>query len=80
MPQGNQVVAEVLPAHDAETINSSKAQCRLGQPVNRVRCGRYVASLDQLPEMTPYRGTGDSQGKKETRGLPNARERIQSGP
>ena len=40
---------EVLPAYDGETISSHKAQHKLGQQVNRVRCQRYVDSLDQLP-------------------------------
>ena len=44
-----QSIADVLPAHDAETISSSKAQHRLGKLVNRVRYERYVSSLDQLP-------------------------------
>ena len=66
-------MAEVLPAHDAETISSSKAQHRLGKLVNRVGCERYVASLDQLPEKTPQRGTGDPQENKETRIVAKAR-------
>ena len=74
-----QSVSDVLPAHDAETISSSKTQRRLGKLVNRVRCERYVASLDQLPETRPQRETGDSQGKKETRGLAKARQGSQSG-
>lgn len=41
---------EVLLAHDAEMISSRKAQHKLGQQVNPVRCHRYVASLDQLLE------------------------------
>ena len=39
---------EVLPAHNAKTVSFSKAQRRLGKLVNRVRCERYVDSLDQL--------------------------------
>ena len=74
-----QSVADMLPAHDAETISSSKAQHRLGNLVNRVRYERYVASLDQLPETRPQRGTGDSQGEKEAQGLCKARQRSQSG-
>ena len=71
-----QSVAEVLLAHDAETISSSKAQHRL---VNRVRYERYVSSLDQLSETRAQRDTGDSQGEKETRDLANARQRSQLG-
>ena len=41
-----QSVADVLPAHDVETISSSKAQHRLGKLVNRVRYERYVSLLD----------------------------------
>ena len=62
-----QSVAGVLPAHDAETIRSSKAQHRLGKLVNRVHYERYVSSLDQLPETRPQRDTSESQGEKETR-------------
>ena len=61
-----QSVADVLPAHHAETISSSKAQHRQGKLVNRVRCERFVAKLDQLPEKRPQRETGDSQSEKET--------------
>ena len=75
-----QSIAEVLPAHDAETTSSSKTQHRLGKLVNRVRCERYVASLEQLPEMTPPRGTGDPHGEKETKGFAKARQRKQPGP
>ena len=75
-----QSIAEALPAHDAETINSSKAQYRLGKLVNRVRYNGYVASLEQLPETTPPRGKGDPNGEKETRSFAKARQRIQSGP
>ena len=50
-----QSAADVLPAHDAKTISSSKAQQRLGKLVNRVRYERYVSSLDQLPKMRPQR-------------------------
>ena len=75
-----QAIAEVLPAHDAETTSSSKAQYRLGKQVNRVRYDKYVASLEQLPETTPPRGTGDPSGEKETRGPAKARQGIQSGP
>ena len=74
-----QSFAEVLPAHDAETISSSKAQHIPGKLVNRVRYERYGASLDQLSETTPQRGTGDSQGVKETQGLARAQQRSQSG-
>ena len=74
-----QSVADVLPAHDAETISSSKAQQRLGKLVNRVRCERHVSSLDQLPETRPQRDTGESQGEAETRDLAKARQRSQSG-
>ena len=41
--------AEVLPAHDAATMSSHKAQHKLGQQVNRVRYQRHVSSLKQLP-------------------------------
>ena len=75
-----QSIAEVLPAHDAETTTSSKAQYRLGKLVHRVRYDRYVASLEQLPETTSPRGTGDPNGEKETRGSAKARKRSQSGP
>ena len=70
-----QSVSGVLLAHNAETISSSKAQHRLGKLVDRVRFEKYVASLDQLPETTPQRGTGDPQGEKEMRGLAKVRQR-----
>ena len=75
-----QPVEEVLPAHDAETISSGKAQHRLGKLTNRVRYDRYLASIDELPETRRQQGTGDLQGEKETRGLAKARQRSQSGP
>ena len=75
-----QSIAEVLPAHDAETTSSSKAQYRLGKPVNRVRYHRFAAYLEQLPETPPPRGTGDPNGEKEMRGFAKARQRSQSGP
>ena len=74
-----QSVADVLPAHDAETIRSNKAQHRLGKLINRVQCERYVSSLDQLPETRPQRDTSESQGEKETRDLAKVRQRSQSG-
>ena len=55
-----QSIADVLPAHDAETISSSKAQHRLGKLVNRVHYERCVSSLDQLPETRPQRDTSES--------------------
>ena len=70
-----QSVADVLPAHDAETFRSSKVQHRLGKLVNRVHYERYVSSLDQLPETRP----SASQGEKETRDLAKARQRSQPG-
>ena len=74
-----QPVADVLPAHDAETISSSKTQHRLGKLVNRVYYERYASSLDQLPETRPQRDTSETQGEKETRDLAKARQRSQSG-
>ena len=74
-----QSVADVLPAHDAETISSSKAQHKQGKLVNRVRYEGYVTALDQLPETRPQRDAGDSQGGKETRDLPKVRSRSPSG-
>ena len=41
-----QSIAEVLPAHDAETTSSSKALHRLEKVVNRVRYDVYVKSLE----------------------------------
>ena len=73
-------VAGVLPAHNAENTCASKAQQRLGKLVNRVRCERHVASLDQVPHTTPQRGTGDPQVEKATKGLATTRQRNQSGP
>ena len=75
-----QSIAEVLPAHDAETASSNKTQYRLGKLAIRVRYDRYVASLKQLPETTPPRGTGDPNVEKETRGFEKARQRNPSGP
>ena len=75
-----QSIADILPAHDAESTRPNKAQYRSGKLVNRVRYDRYVASLEQLPETSPPRGTGDPHGEKETRGFANARQRSQSGP
>ena len=46
--------------------------------VNRVLYDRYIASLEQLPEMNPQRGKGDPFGE-ETRGFAKARQRSQSG-
>ena len=69
---------EMLPAHDAKTISSSKAQYRLRKLVNRARYDWYVASLEQLPETTPPRGTGDSNKEKKTRGFAKTRQRSQS--
>eukprot|EP00904_Undaria_pinnatifida_P011145 jgi/Undpi1/7160/HiC_scaffold_22.g09634.m1 len=57
-------VAEVLPAHDAETISSSSAQHTLGKLANRIRYEGRVALLDQLPETRPQRGTGESQKRR----------------
>ena len=74
-----QSIAEVLPAHDAETTSSSKAQYRLGKLVNRVRYDMYLASLEQLPETTPPRGMDGPNGEKETRGLAKTRQSSQSG-
>ena len=74
-----QSVADVLPAHDAETIRSSKAQHMLGKLVNRVHHERYVSSLDQLSETRPQQDTSESQGEKETRDVAKARQRSQSG-
>ena len=74
-----QSVADVLPAHDAETSSSSQAQHGLGKLVNQVRYERYVALLDQLPETRPQRETGDSQGENETRGLAKTGQWSQSG-
>ena len=74
-----QSVADVLPAHDAETIRSSKAQHKLGKMVNRVHYERDVSSLDQLPETRPQRDTSESQVEKETRDSAKARPRSQSG-
>ena len=51
-----------------------------GNLVDRVSTARQVASLGQLPETTTQRGTGDSQGEKETRVLAKARRRNRSGP
>ena len=71
---------EVLAVHDAETINSHKAQQKLGKQVNRARYDRYVASLDGLPvharaleEVGPF-------GESETRECARARQWSQSGP
>ena len=38
----------MLAAHDVDTINSHKAPKKLGKHVDRVRCDRYVTSLDGL--------------------------------
>ena len=73
---------EVFPAHDGETISSHKAQHKLGQQVNRVRFQRYVASLDQLPEVAGPSGWKDLFGGIETslRDLAKTRQRNLSGP
>ena len=75
-----QLILEVLSAHDAETISSSKFQYILGKLLNRVRHDRYVASLEQVPETTPPRGTGDLHGEKKTKGFAKARKISQSEP
>ena len=75
-----QSISDVLPAHDDETTSSSKTQHRLEKQVNRVHYDRYIASLEQLRETNPPRGTGDPLGEKETRGFAKARQRSQSGP
>ena len=69
-----QSIAEVLPAHDAETTSSSKALHRLEKVVNRVRYDVYVESLEYLPETTTPLSTGDTNGEKETRGFAKARQ------
>ena len=71
---------EVLPAHDALTISSHKAQHKLVQQVNRVRYQRYIASLDQLPEVAGPSDGNDVSGGIETRGLARARQRSLWGP
>ena len=73
-------IADILPAHDAESTSSNKAQYRLGKLVNRVRYDRYVTSLEQLPGTSPPRGTGDPHGEKETKSFAKARQISQSGP
>ena len=76
-------VMEVLPAHDGETISSHKVQhIQAGQQVNRVRFQRYVASLDQLPEVAGPSGWKDLFGGIETslRDLAKTRQRNLSGP
>ena len=75
-----QLIVDILPAHDAESTSSNKAQYKLGKLVNRVRYDRYVVSLEQLPETSSPRGTGDPHGEKETRGFAKARQISQSGP
>ena len=74
-----QSIADILPAHDVESKSPNKAQYRLGKLVNRVRYDRHVDSLEELPETSPPRGTGDPHGEKETRGFAKARQ-SQSGP
>ena len=69
-----QSIADILPAHDAESTSPNKAQYRLGKLVNRARYDRYVASLEQLPETSPPRGTGNPHGEKEMRGFGKARQ------
>ena len=75
-----QSIADILPAHDVESKSPNKAQYRLGKLEKRVRHDRYVAALQELPEMSPPRGTGDQHGEKETRCFTKAQQRSQSGP
>ena len=75
-----QSIADILSAHDAESTSPNKAQYRLGKLEKRVRHDRYVAALQELPEMSPPRGTGDQHGEKETRCFTKAQQRSQSGP
>ena len=70
---------EVLPAH-GETINSNKAQHKLGQQGNRVRYQRCDASLDQLPEEAGPSGSDDAFGGIETRYLVKAQQWSLPGP
>ena len=69
-----------MTAHHAESTSSNKTQCRLGKLVNPVNYDRYVASLEQVPETSPSRGTGDPHREEETRGCAKGRQRSQSGP
>ena len=60
-----QSIADILPAHDAESTSSNKAQYRLGKLVNRVRYDKNV-TLKQLPEKSrgaqaTTRGKGDER-------------------
>ena len=73
-----QSISEVLPpAHD-ETTSSSRTRYKSGKLVNRESfVKRHIASLKQLPETTPPRGTGDLHGG-ETGGFARARRRSQS--
>lgn len=71
---------EVLGAHDAETINSNKAQQRLGKLVNRVRYEKYAASLEELPIRAQPLGESGPFGETETRDCAKARQRSQCGP
>ena len=71
-----QSMAEVLPAHDAETTSSSKAQYRLWKQVNRVRYDRCVPSLEEIPETIPPRGTGDPNGEEETKSKDASRDQV----
>ena len=71
---------ELLPAHDAETISSHKAQYKQGQQVNRLLYQRYVASLDKLPEEAGPSASNDVFGGIGTRYLTKTRQRSLSGP
>ena len=75
-----QSIAYILSPHDAGSTSLNKAQYRLGKLINQVRYDRYVASLEQLPETSPPRGTGHPHGEEEARGFARARQRSQSGP
>ena len=77
-----QSVADVLPAHDAEAISSSKVQHILGKLINRVGYEKKHPSLCWTS--SPRRGPSEKQAtlkasSKETRGLAKARQRSQSG-
>ena len=68
---------DLLAAHDAETINSHKAQKQIGQQVNRVCCDRYVTSPDGLPMHPRPPAEADPFGESENRECAKARHRSQ---
>ena len=67
--------ADMLPAHDAVTTNSRKAEHKLGKLVNQGRHATHTALPVELPETASSPGPGDPIGGTETKAAAKARYR-----